>query len=116
MTEQELTVEVAASIAFILLVSALFGEHLRHAYVDWRELRDGRSLRAFLLAVALESSLVGLLFSSLFRAGILSLDVTTFVGYMIRGVLIAVGIVDVVSWHSERRGASKQHRPQDREF
>lgn len=109
MTEQQLTPEIIASIAFLLVVSALFAEHARHAYVDWRELRDGRSLRALLLAIALSTSLLGLLASSLFRAGVLPLDVSAFVGYMVRGALLAVGIVDVVSWHAERR-AARAHR------
>ncbi len=113
MTEQQLTPEIIGSLVFIVLVLVLFAEHMRHAAVDWREDRDGPSLRALILAIALVVSLVTVLVSSLFRAGIVTLDAAVFLGYVARGMLIVAGIVDVVSWHADRR-ANKHQRSDDR--
>lgn len=97
------TPEAITAFVFIVVVAVLYLEHARHAWVDWREHRDGRGLRAVLLAAAIAASLTSLTASSAWRLGILDLDVTVFVSYMVRGILLVSGIVLVVSWYLDRR-------------
>lgn len=101
--ERALTPEVLGSLIFMLTVTVLFGEHARHAFVDWREQRTGQTLRVMVIGVSLALSLIALLVSTLYRAGLVPFDVSTFTSYIVRGALIVAGIFDVLSWHAERR-------------
>lgn len=113
MTEQQLTPEVVASLVFGGVVALLFLEYARGTYIDWREQRDGHALRALILSVSIAASLTALFAARLFRAGILPLDLTAFVGYVVSGMLLVSGIVLVVSWHADRR-AQRGRRIDDR--
>lgn len=101
--ERSLNPETIGSLVFMLTVTLLFAEHARHAWVDWREKRTAHTLRVFIIGLALSSSLFALSLSTLYRAGLLPLDVTVFGSYVVRGALLTAGIVDVVSWHLDRR-------------
>ena len=97
-----LTPETIGSLVFMGTVTLLFVEHARHAWVDWRDLRTAHTLRVLIVALALASSLIALSLATLYRAGLIPIDVTVFGGYVVRGALLVAGIVDVVSWHLDR--------------
>lgn len=100
--------DVVLGLAIALVVTLLFIEHARHAFIDWRELRTAQSLRILIIAVALVSSLVSATATQAYRAGLLPLDVTVWAGTIIRGALVVAGLFDVVSWHLDRRARRRR--------